>query len=54
MTAVIILAILAVSASWFLWSHLKQMQADDLARELMHRASKKQIKDREDYDGKLK
>ena len=54
MTAVIVLAILAVGAGWFLWSHLKEMQTEDLERELLRRVSKKQIKDREDYDGKLK
>ena len=54
MTAVIVLAILAVGASWLLWSHLKEMQAADLERELIRRVSKKEIKDREDYDGKLK
>ena len=54
MTAVIVLAILAVGAGWLLWSHLKEMQADDLERELIRRVSKKEIKDREDYDGKLK
>ena len=54
MTAVIVLAILAIVAGWLLWGHLKQMHADDLERELIRRVTKKEIKDREDYDGKLK
>ena len=32
MTAVIVLAILAVSASWLLWGHLKQVQIEDRNR----------------------
>ena len=54
MTAVIVLAILAVGAGWLLWGHLKEMQAADLERELIRRMSKTELKDREDYDGKLK
>ena len=41
MTAVIVLAILAVGAGWFLWSHLKEMQAEDLERELIRRKGTK-------------
>ena len=33
MTAVIVLAILAVGASWLLWGHLKQIQIEDLNRD---------------------
>ena len=37
MTAVIILAILAIGASWFLWGHLKQVQVEDRMRRVKYR-----------------
>ena len=54
MTAVIILVILAVGTGWLLWGHLKDIEAEDLERALIRRVSRKEIRDREDYDGKLK
>jgi len=54
MTAVIVLAILAVGAGWLLWGHLKQMQTDDLERALIRRINRKEVRARENYDGKLK
>ena len=54
MTAVIILVILAAGTGWLLWGHLKEIQAEDLERALIRRVSKKEIRAREDYDGKLK
>ena len=54
MSAVIILAILAIVAGWLLWGHLKTIEAQDLERAIIRRVSKKEIRDREDYDGKLK
>ena len=47
MTAIIVLAILAVGASWLLWGHLKQIQAND-ERELVRR--KKMNLDQADLD----
>jgi len=54
MTAVIILVILAAGTGWLLWGHLKTIEAEDLERAIIRRVSRKEIRDREDYDGKLK
>ena len=54
MTAVIMLVILAAGTGWLLWGHLKDIEAEDLERALIHRVNRKEIRNREDYDGKLK